>query len=128
MTKKEIAWFAVEALEKEYPQAECSLHADNPVELIIATRLSAQCTDARVNLVTPKLFEKYKSLEDFAAADISELEDIVRPCGFYHLKAADIKAMAKMLLEEYGGAGLDYWYNVVLFEELGRCSCGGGKI
>ncbi len=120
MTKKEIAWFAVEALEKEYPQAECSLHADNPVELIIATRLSAQCTDARVNLVTPKLFEKYKSLEDFAAADISELEDIVRPCGFYHLKAADIKAMAKMLLEEYGGIVPDKIDELVRLPGVGR--------
>lgn len=103
MNKRERAEFAIEQLELTYPVAECSLNADNPVQLIIATRLSAQCTDARVNLVTPKLFTKYKTLEDFANASIEDVEEIVRPCGFYHMKARDIVGMAQMLLEEYGG-------------------------
>ena len=73
MTKKERAIFCVEALKKEYPDALCSLDASNPFELLIATRLSAQCTDARVNLVTPVLFEKYKTLDDYCNAKIEDV-------------------------------------------------------
>ena len=82
MRRKEIAEFAVEQLKLDYPEAICSLDAKDPVQLIIATRLSAQCTDARVNLVTPKLFAKYPTLEDYASAKIEDVEAIVRPCGF----------------------------------------------
>lgn len=82
MTDKERALLAVEALEKKYPDAICSLNAMNPLQLLIATRLSAQCTDARVNLVTPALFEKYKTAEDFAAAAPEEVETLIRSCGF----------------------------------------------
>lgn len=120
MTKKEIAEFAVEQLKKDYPDAICSLDAEDPVQLIIATRLSAQCTDARVNLVTPKLFEKYKTLEDYASADIEDVEDIVRPCGFYHMKARDIIGMAQMMLEKFDGKVPDNIDDLVSLPGVGR--------
>ena len=120
MRRKEIAEFAVEQLKLDYPEAICSLDAENPVQLIIATRLSAQCTDARVNLVTPKLFEKYPTLEDYAAANIEDVEDIVRPCGFYHMKARDIVGMAQMILDEYGGVVPDTIDELVRLPGVGR--------
>ena len=120
MTKKEIAEFTVEQLKKDYPEAICSLNAQNPVQLIIATRLSAQCTDARVNLVTPKLFEKYKTLEDYAAAAIEDVEEIVRPCGFYHMKARDIIAMCQMMLDRFDGRVPDNIDDLVSLPGVGR--------
>ena len=120
LRRKEIAEFAVEQLKLDYPEAICSLDAENPVQLIIATRLSAQCTDARVNLVTPKLFEKYPTLEDYAAANIEDVEDIVRPCGFYHMKARDIVGMAQMILDEYGGVVPDTIDELVRLPGVGR--------
>lgn len=101
--KKKLANLAVKALKKEYPDGICSLEARTPFELLVATRLSAQCTDARVNLVTPALFSKYKTLEDYASADQQDVEEIIRSCGFYHTKAADIIHMAQMLLDEFHG-------------------------
>ena len=83
MTKKEIVLLAVEALKKEYPDALCSLDYSSPLQLLIAARLSAQCTDARVNLVTPALFERYKTVEDFASADADEVARYIHSCGFY---------------------------------------------
>ena len=103
MTKKERALLACEALEKIYPNVKCSLQYEKPYELLIATRLSAQCTDARVNIVAGPLFKKYPNLEAFANADIKELEEAVKPCGFYHTKAKSIKEMAGQLLEHFGG-------------------------
>lgn len=103
MTEKERARLCVEALKKEYPDAICSLEAAKPYELIIAVRLSAQCTDARVNLVTPGLFAKFPTLESFAEADVAQVEDIIHPCGFFRTKARDIVNMSRMLLDEYGG-------------------------
>lgn len=103
MTKKEKALLACEALEKIYPDVECSLNFTKPYELMIATRLSAQCTDARVNIVTETLFKKYPTLESFAEADLSELEEVVKPCGFYHTKAKSIKEMANQLINDLGG-------------------------
>lgn len=120
MNKKEIAEFAVEQLKRDYPDAICSLNAQDPVQLIIATRLSAQCTDARVNLVTPKLFEKYKTLEDYAAAKLEDVEEIVRPCGFYHMKAKDIIAMAQMMLDRFGGKVPDNIDDLVSLPGVGR--------
>lgn len=120
MRRKEIAELAVEQLKLDYPEAICSLDAENPVQLIIATRLSAQCTDARVNLVTPKLFEKYPTLEDYASANIEDVEDIVRPCGFYHMKARDIIGMAQMILNEYGGVVPDTIDELVRLPGVGR--------
>ena len=103
MTKKQRALLCVEALEKEYTDALCSLEASNPLELLIATRLSAQCTDARVNLVTPALFSKYPTLEDYCNADISDIEEIIHSCGFYRAKAKDIKGMAIKIRDDFDG-------------------------
>lgn len=103
MTKKEIAEKACEELEKIYPDVECSLVYKKPYELLIATRLAAQCTDARVNIVTKTLFQKYPSLEAFAGADLNELEEDVKPCGFYRTKAKSIKEMAGQLINDFGG-------------------------
>ena len=80
MTKKERALLAIELLKQVYPDAICSLDYEKPHELLISTRLAAQCTDARVNLVTQELYQRYRSLEDFAGADLEELEGYVRPC------------------------------------------------
>jgi len=95
--------FIIEALKKEYPDAVCSLEYEKPHELLFSTRLSAQCTDARVNIVAKDLYARYQTLEDFAGADLEELERYVRPCGFYHTKAKDIIACAQMLLDKFGG-------------------------
>ena len=103
MTEKERALLATEALKNKYPHSLCSLNADNPLQLIIATRLSAQCTDARVNLVTPALFEKYKTVEDFAAADVGDVEKIIHSCGFFRAKAKDIVEMSKKMISDFGG-------------------------
>ncbi len=103
MKEKEIAILAVNALKKKYPEGLCSLNAENPLQLLIATRLSAQCTDARVNLVTPRLFEKYKTVEDFAAADIGDIENIIHSCGFFRAKAKDIVGMCRKMIDDFGG-------------------------
>ena len=103
MTKKQRAVAAVEGLKAVYPDAVCSLTADNPLQLLIATRLSAQCTDARVNLVTPALFARFPTLEDFANADAEEVGAYIRSCGLYKTKARDIVAMAAMLRDAYDG-------------------------
>ncbi len=103
MTKKERALAAVQALKTKFPDSICSLNADNPLQLIIATRLSAQCTDARVNLVTPALFAKYKTVEDFAAADIADVEEIIHSCGFFRAKAKDIVGMCRKMIDDFGG-------------------------
>lgn len=101
MNKKDIAIKAVEILKKEYPDAKCSLNAKEPLHLLIATRLAAQCTDARVNLVTPKLFERYKTVYDFANADVQDIENYIRPCGLYKTKAKDIIVMCQKLIKDF---------------------------
>ena len=93
----------IEALKETYPDPVCALHYQKDYELMIAVRLSAQCTDARVNLVTPALFEKYPTLEAMAGADIADVEDMVHSCGFYKHKARDIVLACQMLLSQYGG-------------------------
>ena len=103
MKEKDIAILAVNALKKKYPEGLCSLNAENPLQLLIATRLSAQCTDARVNLVTPELFEKYKTVEDFAAADIGDIENIIHSCGFFRSKAKDIVGMCRKMIDDFAG-------------------------
>ena len=120
MKKEEKAILAVNALKKEYPEALCSLNAGNEFELLVATRLSAQCTDARVNIVTPALFDKYKTLEDYASADLADVEAIVRPCGFYHNKAKDIIGMAQMILERFGGKVPDNIEDLTKLPGVGR--------
>lgn len=103
MKPMERAQAAVELLEQEYPSAECALIYQKDYELLFATRLSAQCTDARVNIVTRELYEKYPTLESIAAATPEEIEKIIRPCGLGNTKARDIHAAANMLLEKFDG-------------------------
>jgi len=100
--KKRRALKVIELLEKEYPQAKIALKYKDPLELLVATILSAQCTDERVNKVTPILFNKYRNAEDFANADLSELELEVRPTGFYRNKAKNIKLASIMLIDKFG--------------------------
>ena len=120
MTKKELALQSVEALKTEYPDALCSLTASNPLELLIATRLSAQCTDARVNLVTPALFEKYPTLDDYCNADVKDIEEIIHSCGFYHGKARDIVAMAQKIKSDFGGKVPDTIEGLTSLQGVGR--------
>ena len=93
----------IELLKQRYPNALCALHYDKDYELMIAVRLSAQCTDARVNLVTPALFAAYPTLEAMAGADIAHVEELVHSCGFYKHKARDIVLACQMLLTDYNG-------------------------
>ncbi len=93
----------VELLEKEYPQAKIALHYSNPLQLLIATILSAQATDEQINKITPALFQRYKTAKDFADADTKELERYIRSSGFYHNKAKNIKNCCKMLVEKHSG-------------------------
>ncbi|MBQ7596252.1 MAG: endonuclease III [Clostridia bacterium] len=120
MNKKEKALLAVEALKKEYPEALCSLVSSNEFELLVATRLSAQCTDARVNIVTPALFERYKTLEDYAAADVEDVENYIRSCGFYHTKAKDIIGMAQQIIERFNGRVPDNIEDLTSLPGVGR--------
>ncbi len=120
MTKKEKALLATEALKKKYPDSICSLNAENPLQLIIATRLSAQCTDARVNLVTPALFEKYKTVEDFANADVKDIENLVHSCGFYRAKARNIIGMCQKMISDFGGEVPDTIEKLTSLPGVGR--------
>ena len=92
----------IELLKDRYPQALCALHYKTDYQLMIAVRLSAQCTDARVNLVTPALFEAYPTMDDLANANISDIETYIHSCGFYRQKAKDIVLSCQMLLRDYG--------------------------
>ncbi len=120
MTKKEIAALAVAELEKLYPAAECTLDYGEPYELLIATRLAAQCTDARVNIVTKELFAKYPTLEAFANADLAELEQNVKPCGFYRTKAKSIIVMSQRLISDFGGVVPDTMEELLSLSGVGR--------
>lgn len=103
MTKKQRAALAVQALKKEYPDAACSLTYEDPIQLLIATRLSAQCTDARVNLVTPNLFARFPTLDAFCAGTKEEIEEYIHSCGLYKTKARDILAMCQKLKSDFDG-------------------------
>lgn len=103
MTKKELAAFCVEELKKLYPEAKCSLNAETPFQLLIATRLSAQCTDARVNIVTPSLFAEFGTAEKMAAAPLSRVEDHIKSCGLYKTKAKDLIGIAEGIINNFGG-------------------------
>ena len=102
MTKNETNKL-INILKKTYPDAKCSLDFSTPFELVVAVMLSAQCTDERVNLTTPSLFKRCKTIEDFANIDIKELEEIIHPCGFYRNKAKNIKLCAKQVIENFSG-------------------------
>lgn len=120
MKVKEIAKKAEIALEKLYPDALCSLQYGKDYELLFAVRLSAQCTDARVNIVCADLFVKYPTLESFAQADITELENAVKPCGFYRTKAQNIKDAAKMLIEKFNSKVPDNMEDLLSLPGVGR--------
>lgn len=108
------------ALKALYPDALCALHFGKDYELMIAVRLSAQCTDARVNLVTPALFAKYPTLVAFAQADIADVEQMVHSCGFYKHKARDIVLACQMLLRDYGGRVPDNMDDLLKLPGVGR--------
>ena len=101
--KKSDAIILVNRLKKAYPDATCSLDFKTPFELVVAVMLSAQCTDERVNKTTPELFARCKTIQDFADINITELEKIIHPCGFYKNKAKNIKLCAKQVLENFNG-------------------------
>lgn len=103
MTKKKLALEVIERLKKEYPDAGCTLDYNEAWKLLVSVRLAAQCTDARVNVVVQDLYAKYPTPEALAAADVDDIEKIVRPCGLGKSKARDISACMKILVEEYGG-------------------------
>ena len=120
MDKKEKALKAVMLLEKEYPEAICSLVYTDPLQLLIATRLAAQCTDKRVNMVTPALFERFPSVQDFAEADVGEVEELIKSCGLYKTKARDIVAMCRTLCEEYSCRVPDTVEELIRLQGVGR--------
>ena len=103
MTKKQRALEVIERLKKEYPDAGCTLDYDEAWKLLVSVRLAAQCTDARVNVVVEKLYEKYPDVEALAEAPVEAIEEIVRPCGLGKSKARDISACMKILRDAYGG-------------------------
>ena len=110
----------IEILKARYPEAPCALHYSKDYELMIAVRLSAQCTDARVNLVTPALFAAYPTLEAMASADIADVENYVHSCGFYKHKARDIVLACQMLLANYGGKVPDNMDDLLRLPGVGR--------
>ena len=110
----------VRRLLAEYPEAVCSLDYQKDYELLFSVRLSAQCTDERVNLVTPALFARFPSLEAFAEADVEEVERYVHSCGFYHAKARDLVHCAMVLLEKHGGRVPDTMEELVRLPGVGR--------
>lgn len=109
-----------EIFDKVYADAKCSLDYTEPYQLLIAVVLSAQCTDKRVNIVTKTLFEKYKTLKDFANADIDGLAEDVKPCGFYKTKSRNIKALAQKIIEENGGKIPDTMEELTALPGVGR--------
>ena len=120
MTRKELALLAVEALKKEYPDAICSLEYQDPLQLLISTRLSAQCTDARVNMVTPALFARFPTLEAFCEGTEEEIGELIRSCGFYKIKSKDILAACKMIRDEFDGKVPDNIEDLTRLPGVGR--------
>ena len=120
MTRKDKAVKICDILDTIYPAAVCSLEYEKPYEQMIATRLSAQCTDARVNIVTQTLFRDFPTLDSFADADIAALEEAVKPCGFYRAKAKSIKEMCIRVREVYGGEVPDNMDDLLTLPGIGR--------
>lgn len=120
MRKKERVLAAVEALEKLYPDAICSLEYKDPFQLLIATRLSAQCTDKRVNMVTPDLFREFPTAEKMVKGDIKRVEELIKTCGLYKTKAQDLMGISKMLMENYGGEVPDSIEELTKLPGVGR--------
>lgn len=122
MTKSELALAVIDRLKKEYPNTHCTLSYDRAWQLLISVRLSAQCTDVRVDKTTPALFAKYPTIESLANADVADVEEIVRPCGLGHSKARDIVACMKMLHEVYHDEVPDTMEELLKLPGVGRKS------
>jgi len=120
MDPKERAARILKLLEEEYPTAHIALEFGKPLELLVATILSAQCTDAQVNKVTPKLFKKYKAVKDYASADLEEFQQDIRSTGFYKNKAKNIIAAAKMIVKDFGGKVPDNMEDLVKLPGVAR--------
>ena len=120
MTKKERARAIVEALKALYPEGICSLDYPKPYELLFSVRLSAQCTDERVNMVTPALFARFPTLESLAQADVSEVEEYIHSTGFFRAKARDIVAASQMMLEQFDGRVPDNMEDLLKLPGVGR--------
>ena len=120
MKKKELAAEVIARLKSEYPEVKCALIYEKPHELLIATRLSAQCTDKRVNLVTPALFKRFPTVEAFADAEVSEVEEYIKSCGLFHTKARDNVEMCRQLRDIYGSVVPDSIDELVKLAGVGR--------
>ncbi|MBO4433388.1 MAG: endonuclease III [Clostridia bacterium] len=120
MRKKDITLAAVEALEKLYPDAVCSLYYTDAFQLLVATRLSAQCTDARVNIVTPALFARFPDPQSMGEADTNEVEELIKSCGLYKTKAKDLIVIGKKITAEYGGKVPDTIEKLTALPGVGR--------
>jgi len=118
--KRKLAVQIVAELQRAYPDAKCALHHHNPLQLLVATILSAQCTDARVNLVTPALFKKYRTAADFATAPPRELEAMIRSTGFFRNKARSIRNCCRALVEHHGGRVPDTLDELIALDGIGR--------
>ena len=120
MKRQERAAAVLELLKAEYPSVKCTLNYQTPIEMLIATQLSAQCTDARVNIVTQKLFKKYRSVEDFANADYDDLCEDIRSAGFYRSKAKNIILASQRIIDAYGGEVPDTMEDLLSLAGTGR--------
>ena len=120
MRKKDLTIKAVEALEKLYPDAICSLEYTDAFQLLIATRLSAQCTDKRVNMVTPALFKEFPTADKMANADLNRVEELIKTCGLYKTKAKDLIAIARTLVTDYNGVVPDNIDDLTKLSGVGR--------
>ena len=120
MTKKQKAEKIISLLKEEYPEVKCALTYSQPHELLIATRLSAQCTDKRVNMVTPDMFRRFPTIKAFADAEVSEIEDYIKSCGLYKTKAKDIAQMCKILHDKYNDIVPDTIDELVKLPGVGR--------
>ena len=122
MTKKKLCLEVIERLKKEYPDAVCTLDYSQAWQLLISVRLAAQCTDARVDLTTPKLYAKFPTVEALANAEVSEIEEIIRPCGLGNSKARDISACMKVIHEIYNDNVPDNMEELLALPGVGRKS------
>ena len=120
MTRKERAGLILDVLKREYPEVKCTLNYTTPLEMLIATQMSAQCTDARVNIITEELFKKYKNVDDFADADFNELCEDIRSAGFYRSKAKNIILTAQRIREAYDGQVPDIMEELLTLPGTGR--------
>ena len=118
--KKQLALKVIESLKAEYPEVKCALTYEKPHELLIATRLSAQCTDVRVNMVTPELFRRFPEIKDFAEAEPEEVAEYIRSCGLFQTKSRDIVKMCRQLHEDYNDTVPDEVDELVKLAGVGR--------